>query len=154
VAVDTHRVQPGDTLSSLAQAYYGSTKYAQFLRENNPDISVPDRLAVGTIVRIPPRAEERTPDAAKPSVAEKPAVEKPATDKPTTEKATGAKPSGESAGGRRTYTVKAGDSFYSIAKDVLGDASRWKELYELNKASVNGDPTHLRIGQVVVLPNR
>jgi nucleoid-associated protein YgaU len=48
--------------------------------------------------------------------------------------------------------VRAGDSFYSIARDVLGDASRWRELLELNSALVDGEPTNLRVGQVVQLP--
>jgi len=52
----------------------------------------------------------------------------------------------------RSYTVKSGDSFYSIARDVLGDASQWQKLFELNKAVVNGDARKLQIGQVIQLP--
>ncbi len=55
VAVDTHRVQRGDTFSSLAERYYGSAKFARFLVENNPQLAGPDQLRVGAIVRIPPR---------------------------------------------------------------------------------------------------
>ncbi|MGB2987752.1 MAG: LysM peptidoglycan-binding domain-containing protein [Phycisphaerae bacterium] len=133
-AVDIHRVQPGDTLSSLAVAYYGSAKYTRLLVEGNPDIADPDRLPVGTIVRIPPRPKDRTLQPVKPSRVAK-------------------APSGRTAGDGRTYRVKSGDSFYSIARDVLGDASRWKELFELNKALVDGEPTRLQVDQVVVLPN-
>ena len=32
-----------------------------------------------------------------------------------------------------TYTIKSGDSLSGIAQEQLGDASRWKEIYELNK---------------------
>jgi len=56
--------------------------------------------------------------------------------------------------GQRTYRVKAGDSFYSIARDVLGDPKRWQELLELNRDAVGGDPTHLQIGQALVLPEQ
>ncbi len=36
-----------------------------------------------------------------------------------------------------TYKVKSGDSLYSIAKAMLGDGSRWMEIYELNKAAID-----------------
>jgi nucleoid-associated protein YgaU len=52
----------------------------------------------------------------------------------------------------RTYRVQSGDSFYAIARDVLGDADRWKELLELNSSLVDGDPVKLRPGQVLRLP--
>ncbi len=51
-------------------------------------------------------------------------------------------------GGERTYTVKAGDTLYLIAKKELGSASRWKELEKLNGISSND----LRIGKVIKLP--
>jgi nucleoid-associated protein YgaU len=56
--------------------------------------------------------------------------------------------------GQRNYQVKAGDSFYKIAKEQLGDSSRWKELFQLNKDRVGGDPTNLRVGQTVILPGK
>jgi nucleoid-associated protein YgaU len=49
--------------------------------------------------------------------------------------------------------VKSGDSFYKIAKEQLGNAERWKELLDLNKTLVHGDPTQLQPGQTLVLPN-
>lgn len=132
-AVDTHRVQAGDTLTSLSQTYYGDTKFSQFLAESNPKLTDPNRLRIGTVIRIPPLpANRETRTASAP--ASLPAV---------TEK---------SADGKRTYTVKAGDSFYSIAKSQLGNASRWKELLAINNATVNGDPTTLQPGQRLVLP--
>lgn len=36
-----------------------------------------------------------------------------------------------------TYKVKEGDSLYSIAKAMLGDGSRWMEIYELNKTAID-----------------
>ena len=51
-------------------------------------------------------------------------------------------------GGERSYTVKAGDTLYIIAKKELGSASRWKELEKLNGVSSND----LRIGKVIKLP--
>lgn len=55
-------------------------------------------------------------------------------------------------GGARTYKVQSGDSFFGIAKTQLGNGARWKELFELNKALVKGDPNRLRPGMVLTMP--
>lgn len=36
-----------------------------------------------------------------------------------------------------TYTIKAGDNMWEIAQQYLGDGSRWKEVYELNKDALD-----------------
>jgi nucleoid-associated protein YgaU len=133
-AVETHRVQPGDSFASLAVRYYGSERYTQFLIDNNPNLKDPNHLPLGTAIKIPPAPPET-------ALRSKPTPAAPAA---------GTAPEG--AG--RTYKVRAGDTFYSIARERLGDASRWKELLALNKELVNGDATQLRIGQVLRLPDR
>ncbi|MCH8146454.1 MAG: LysM peptidoglycan-binding domain-containing protein [Planctomycetes bacterium] len=130
IAIETHRLQPGDTLAGLAVSYYGSERHVGLLLDANPQIRNPDRLQVGAVVKIPPAPRgDRTAPAA---VHEDSTV-------PT--------------GTQRTYTVQSGDSFYAIAQSQLGEASRWSELFELNKALVKGDPKRLQIGQVITLPN-
>jgi len=124
-------VQEGDTFSALAVIYYGSERYTQFLIDANPQIANPDRIAVGTEIRIP----ERPAQAAQRSPRSKLAAQRPSA----TPKA-------------RTYVVQEGDTFYGIARDVLGSAARWEELFELNKALVKGDAKSLQIGQVLTLP--
>lgn len=49
-------------------------------------------------------------------------------------------------------TVKAGDSLSAIAARELGDASRWRELYDLNKDVVGADPNLIHPGQTLKLP--
>ncbi len=50
--------------------------------------------------------------------------------------------------GERTYTLKSGDTYYTVAKAQLGNASRWNELLKLN-----GIPAEeLRPGRVIKLP--
>jgi LysM repeat protein len=51
----------------------------------------------------------------------------------------------------RTYTVRRGDTLQSIAKKLLGDSSRWKEIARLNHIN---DPRHLTIGQKLRVPRR
>lgn len=133
VAMDTHKIRSGDTLSSVAEMYYGHQKYADLLVRSNPEITNPDRLRIGQVIKIPPSPDHTGAAAAS-----------PAKPRATTKK-------GRS---RRTYTVKAGDSFWSIAQEQLGDGKRWSELFELNKEAAHGDPNRLGLGQVINLPPR
>jgi nucleoid-associated protein YgaU len=38
--------------------------------------------------------------------------------------------------GRKTYTVKAGDTLSKIAQAQLNDSNRWREIWDLNKERV------------------
>ncbi len=49
------------------------------------------------------------------------------------------------------YTVVKGDNLHKIAKLQLGDSSRWREIYQLNKGQIK-DPNLIYPGQVFVLP--
>ena len=61
-------------------------------------------------------------------------------------KATGAAPATES-----TYTVKAGDTLSKIAKDKLGDANAYHEIFNANRDQLS-DPDKIKPGQVLKLP--
>lgn len=50
------------------------------------------------------------------------------------------------------YEVKPGDSLSKIAKEVLGDAGRWKEIFEANKDQIS-DPNIIRVGQKLKIPS-
>ena len=52
-----------------------------------------------------------------------------------------------------TYTVKRGDSLSSIAKKKLGKATRWREIYNLNKKLIK-HPNRLSIGWKLKLPKK
>lgn len=51
-----------------------------------------------------------------------------------------------------TYTVKSGDCLWNIAKKYLGDGSRYKEIYNLNKDKIT-NPNLIYPGQVLTLPS-
>ena len=53
------------------------------------------------------------------------------------------------AGG--TYTVRSGDTLSEIAGRTLGDADRWREIYDLNRDQLS-DPNEIHAGQVLKLP--
>lgn len=47
----------------------------------------------------------------------------------------------------KVYTVKPGDSLWAIARRLLGDGSRWREIYEANKGVIGPDPNLIYPGQ-------
>ena len=51
----------------------------------------------------------------------------------------------------RTYTVKRGDTLWDIAKQYLGDAYLWPEIYRLNTATIE-DPHWIYPNEVLILP--
>jgi hypothetical protein len=53
-----HTVVSGDTLSKLAKVHYGDAmKYPHIFEANRPMLSDPDKIYVGQVLRIPPKAE-------------------------------------------------------------------------------------------------
>ena len=52
----------------------------------------------------------------------------------------------------KTYTVKAGDCLWNIAKKQLGTGSRYTEIYNLNKDKIK-NPNLIYAGQVLTLPS-
>lgn len=52
----------------------------------------------------------------------------------------------------KTYTVKSGDCLWNIAKKYLGDGSRYREIYNLNKDKIQ-NPNLIYPGQVLTMPS-
>lgn len=52
-----------------------------------------------------------------------------------------------------SYTVVKGDCLWNIAKKLLGNGSRWKELYDLNRDKIS-NPNLIYAGQVLAIPQR
>jgi len=52
-----------------------------------------------------------------------------------------------------TYTVVSGDSLSKIAKNHYGDAAKWHQIYEANKAIIGSNPDHIEIGQELTIPS-
>lgn len=50
----TYTVQPGDTLSKLAKQFYGNaTSYMKIFDANKDQLSDPDKIKVGQVLKIP-----------------------------------------------------------------------------------------------------
>ena len=49
------------------------------------------------------------------------------------------------------HTVSAGDTLSKLAKQYLGDANRYMELFNANK-DVLSDPNKIKVGQKLTIP--
>jgi nucleoid-associated protein YgaU len=171
-----YTVEDSDTLTYIARQKYGDGKYWTKIRDANPGIN-PDHLLVGQVLILPPKDEltgaAATPGTAKPGAADtakltpprdakEPAAAKLIPPSETKESAAAKPPSAgdnkdssaskpDSKAARKTYVVAAGDSLATIARNVLGDGSRWREIYELNKDKIK-NPDVLLEGTELKLP--
>lgn len=137
--METHTVRAGDTLQSLAKAYYGDQRYVKVLQDANPQVTNGASLAVGGVINIPDAPDGPPPTDAQASTAG--AAKTANATQP---------PAGDATG--RTHKVVNGDTLYEIAQSTLSQGSRWKEIYELNKDRIGKDPAALKVGQVLKLP--
>ncbi|MGE8211979.1 MULTISPECIES: LysM peptidoglycan-binding domain-containing protein [unclassified Stenotrophomonas] len=55
--------------------------------------------------------------------------------------------------GEQQYTVQKGDNLSKIAKNLLGDANAWKQIFEANR-DVLDDPDKIFPGQSLKIPAR
>ncbi len=53
---------------------------------------------------------------------------------------------------RRTYTVQQGETLFDIARQQLGKASRWVEIYQLNRDLLGEKLENFRPGMTLLLP--
>jgi nucleoid-associated protein YgaU len=137
-----HKVRDGDTLSSLARHYLGSSKrFLEIYEANRELLSNPDLLPIGAELKIPPAevAVRTTAPAAR--------VDPPLTPLP----ARPAERPQPTSGSRRTYRVKLGDTLDAIAKRFYGDGNRYAEIYEANRERLKA-PADLREGLLLEIP--
>ncbi len=158
VPTRSYVVEKGDTLTRIAQKCYGtSTKdiVDAVFEANRRTLSAPDRLVIGQTLQLP----ERIGTVSAGSTPPKPPAE--ATGR-TSEKAPEVKAKPENLKkvdpparekGFRWYEVRKGDRYESIAKRELGDARRWKEVYELNR-NVFPKASDIRWGVRIKLPEK
>jgi nucleoid-associated protein YgaU len=58
---------------------------------------------------------------------------------------------GQGSGGGTTYTVKAGDTLSQIAKEHLGNANAYMDIFNANRDQLT-DPDKIKPGQVLKMP--
>lgn len=60
---------------------------------------------------------------------------------------------GNRSRGGRTYIAAEGDTLFDIARYELGMASRWVEIFELNRAVLDEDVNYIKPGTKLLLPD-
>jgi nucleoid-associated protein YgaU len=65
--------------------------------------------------------------------------------------ATGGAQAGSAPAAERTYTVRPGDTLSKIAKETLGNANAYMEIFNANKDQLS-DPDKIKPGQVLKIP--
>ena len=162
----THVVQKGENFFTISRLYYGSGRFYEALWAANKDqVSAPDRLFVGTTIKVPP-PERLDRSRIKPVGSDQ--ASRPATKKstaPATREAADVimmLPRGRSAADstpvsipkpEKTYpyhVVKRHETLRSIARDLLDDPHRANDIRELNLDQLDSDT--LEIGQRLRLP--
>lgn len=137
----------GDTLSSIAMKYYGSSaKYTLIsnLKENN--ITNPNLIHSGNVFTIPNLELASTP-----------------AKQPTQLPASGIVPTGLSQSNTnvsQSYTVKSGDSLWNISTEFYSSGFEWEKIKAANSGSIgflslNGVTSQALIvpGQVLTIPS-
>ncbi len=134
-------VQAGDTLSGIAVRFYGSAAYWPAIFERNraiianPNLIYPGQAL--SIPAVPSPIGTTTPGGATPG---------------------GATPGGATPGGGQTgqgpgqYTVRPGDSLWSIAQFAYGNPARWVDIYNANAAAIGANPSLIFSGTVLTIP--
>ena len=138
-----YKVQPNDNYWTISEKVYGSGNYFKAIHEHNrlqhPES---DSLSVGEVIEVLSEAEllKRYP-----ALCPKPRAAAPA-------KSMAVQTSAQQRVGGRVYVVEQGDTLFDIARHELGKASRWAEIYDLNRDALGEDFDFLQPGTELMLP--
>ena len=140
-----YEVQPNDSYWTISEQVYGSGAYFKALAEHNRSKGKSeDQLQPGDLILAPAVAEleKSYPDLC-PKASRREAVQSQSQNRAST---VSTRRSG------RTYTVAEGDTLFNIARYELGKASRWVEIYELNRDVLGKDFNYLTPGTQLAMP--
>ncbi len=143
-----YEVQPNDNYWTISEKLYGTGAYFKALAHHNNNAGTEDdRLKPGELILAPPLAElEKSYPGLCPRASRREAQQSQSQSRVS---AVGLRSSGR---GGRTYTVVEGDTLFNIARYELGKASRWAEIYDLNRDVLGKDFNYLTPGTPLTLP--
>ena len=121
-----HVIQQGENLSMIAAVAYGDARRYREILKANPGLDE-RRLRPGMRIKLPDAASLA---AAQPAAARQEPKINPASE----------------------YQVAAGDSLHKIAVKLYGKSAKADMLYELNKDKIGDEPSRLKQGMVLKLP--
>ncbi|MCC7407569.1 MAG: LysM peptidoglycan-binding domain-containing protein [Phycisphaeraceae bacterium] len=122
-----YTIKSGDTFASIAVSVYGSDRYWQEIAQANPRVD-PTKLSVGQVIRLPSLAQIRNQEQQTTAQPQQPAPSSVA------------------------YTVRPGDTLWSVAVQHYGDGRLWRTIYSANKQALNNNPDQLDAGTKLVIP--
>jgi nucleoid-associated protein YgaU len=140
-----YEIQPNDSYWTISKKVYRTDGYFKALAEYNRSKGVDgDHLKPGELIETPSIAqlEQKYPELC-PKATHR---ETPQQGKYQSVGMT------QSAHGSHTYTVVEGDTLFNIARYELGKASRWAEIYDLNREVLGRDFNYLVPGTQLRLP--
>jgi nucleoid-associated protein YgaU len=143
-----YEVQPNDSYWTISEKVYGMGAYFKALAQHNRGKATgEDRLTPGELILAPPVAElEKLYPLLCPRASRREAQQSQTQSRLSS---VGLRSSGR---GGRTYTVVEGDTLFNIARNELGKATRWAEIYDLNREVLGKDFNYLTPGTQLSLP--
>lgn len=138
-------VQPDDNFWSISKKVYGDNNYYRALFAYNSDrYPHAEDVRAGSVLDVPPAEvlKQRYPELVSGAVG--------GDGRPTDVSLAGSRSAAAAA--QASYTVREGDTLFDIARRQLGKASRWNEIYELNRAALGENLENLRPGMQIQLP--
>ncbi|MEX2112151.1 MAG: LysM peptidoglycan-binding domain-containing protein, partial [Pirellulales bacterium] len=139
-----YTVEPNDSLWKVAEKVYGDGRYFKAIGEHNrAHLAHPDQLSAGEVLDVPPveMLQQRYPALC-------PRQRRSVVVDPSTRPAAAQVPMARGD----AYIVAEGDTLFDIARYELGKASRWGEIYELNRDKLGEDFDFLQPGLELVMP--
>jgi nucleoid-associated protein YgaU len=139
----TYTVEPNDSFWTISQKVYGTGGYFKAVqRHNRKPGSQADGLEIGEKILVPPAEtlQQKYPDLCPKQRGAAGGRMMPAS-------------SHSNMRGGRVYVVEEGDSLFDIARYELGKASRWAEIYDLNRGQLGSDYNYIAPGTKLMLPD-
>jgi len=145
-----YTIQEGDRLIDVARQFYDDGRLWRAIKAANPNLEE-NHLRIGQNILVPDKDEAQrlmtasgtssggaaAADAKRDSTV---GVQDPARDTPP--------PAGKLSD---RHVVAAGDTLVGLARRLLNDENRWREIYELNKDQLDS-PDHITVGTELKLP--
>ncbi|HLX60654.1 MAG TPA: LysM peptidoglycan-binding domain-containing protein [Planctomycetota bacterium] len=139
-----YTVKPGDSLSKIAsENLHGKGGLKAIIDANKDTLPDPNRLREGMKLKIP-----ATISASTESTTSRDHKGATIAENQQTTGASNERHSAPNASTQDDYVVQSGDSLERIARRVLNDSRKWKDLLEWNKDRIS-DASKLRVGMVL-----
>lgn len=151
---DTHVVEEGETLYSIAEKFYQNGELWPTIAAENK-ITNPDTIEKGTKLNIPKGDDKTGMDVeVTPAQEAEPTATVAPTKAPETPKTTEQEPAepvvpSQDAITGASYTVVRGDNLWNIAVRAYGDGYRWVDIARANNLA---NPDLIHAGNVFTLP--